>query len=181
MQANDSGETIPVGPHEFVAEVEIERAASEVYALIDLADPRNSSRQLGDRVEEAAGQPGRFDLIVSELPDAVFALTVTQRKPSTEYAYSCVSSELFGHMLRSHEHYAIEELGDACCRLVLTNAVEFDRPLSREEYEIEAIMQAIAGARALHKIKVHAEEGTEAVEAMSAGLDFDINEDDSDA
>jgi len=65
------------GPHEFGAEIEIERPASEVYPLLDLADPRHAKRQLGDKVEAVAGQDGAFDMVVAELPDAVFRLIVT--------------------------------------------------------------------------------------------------------
>lgn len=178
MSLTQSGPTNPVGPHDFVAEIEIERPAHEIFALLDFADPGNAKRQLGDRVEEVQGQPGRFDLIASELPDVVFALTVTASRSPAEYAFACVSSELFGHMARSHEHYRIEDLGDAGCRVILTNSVEFDRPLDKAEYEFEAMMLTISAFKALSKLKVHAEEGLEAVKAMSAGLDFEFDEDD---
>lgn len=169
-----SDQKVSIGPHDFVAEIAIERPAREVYALLDLADPGNANRQLGDRVEEVPGQAGQFTLTVSELPDAVFALTVTASRPCREYAFASVSSELFGHMARSHEHYAIEELGNAGCRVVLTNSVEFDRPLDEQEFEIESIMLTIASSKALFKLKLHAEEGPEAVKALSDGPDFDF-------
>jgi hypothetical protein len=156
------------GPHEFGAEIEIERPASEVYALLDLADARHAKRQLGERVEEIAGKPGRFDLAMADLPGAVFALTVTPERRDLEYGFSCESTPTFGRVARSHEHYALENLGQEGCRLVLTNTVEFIGPLSEDEYAMEAMMLSFACFNALAKIKVHAEEGVEAVRAMTA-------------
>lgn len=73
-----------------------------------------------------------------------------------------------GRVVRSHEHYALENLGQEGCRLVLTNTVEFVVELAEEEYAIEAMILSFAGFNALAKIKVHAEEATEAVRAMAA-------------
>ncbi len=166
---------VPAGPHEFGAEVEIERPASEVYPLLDLADPRHAKRQLGDRVQAVPGQPGTFTLVVSELPDAVFTLVVTAEERDREYAFSCVSSVSFSRVARSHEHYLLEDMGKHGCRLILTQTIEFDGELSEDEYGMEAMMLTFAGFSALAKIKLHAEEGVEAVRAMSAaqmaGLD----------
>jgi len=158
---------VPAGPHEFGAEIEIERPASEVYPLLDFADPRNAKRELGDRVEAIAGAPGRFDLVVDVLPDATFSLTVTAEERDREYAFWCVSAPLFGNVARSHERYVLEDLGKEGCRLILTQTIEFDRELSEDEYGMEAMMLTFAGFSALAKIKLHAEEGVEAVKAMS--------------
>jgi hypothetical protein len=160
--------SVPAGPHTFGAEIEIERSAREVYPLLDLADVRHARRQLGDKVETVAGEPGRFDLDVSELPDALFALTVTAQERDRCYAFSCVSTPRFGRVARSHEHYELEDLGDKGCRLVLTQTIEFDRALGEAEYGMEAMMLSIATFNAVAKIKVHAEEGVEAVRAMTA-------------
>ncbi len=158
---------VPAGPHEFGAEIEIERPASEVYPLLDLADPRHAKRQLGDRVQAVTGEAGTFTMVVSELPDAVFTLAVTAEKREREYAFSCVSEPTFGRVARSHEHYVLDDMGEQGCRLILTQTIEFDRELSEDEYGMEAMMLAFSGFSALAKIKLHAEEGVEAVKAMS--------------
>ena len=160
--------SVPAGPHRFGAEIDIELPASEVYPLLDLADPRHAKRQLGGKVEAVAGEPGRFDLAVSELPDALFALTVTAQEHDRCYAFSCVSTPRFGRVARSHEHYELEDLGNRDCRLVLTHTIEFDRALGEAEYGMEAMMLSLATFNAVAKIKVHAEEGVEAVRAMTA-------------
>ncbi len=158
---------VPAGPHEFGAEIEIGCPASEVYPLLDLADPRHAKRQLGDRVQAVIGEPGKFTMVVSELPAAVFTLAVTAEECEREYAFSCVSSVSFSRVARSHEHYVLEDMGKAGCRLILTQTIEFDRELSEDEYGMEAMMLTFAGFSALAKIKLHAEEGVEAVKAMS--------------
>jgi hypothetical protein len=162
--------TVPPGPHAFGAEIEIDRPASEVYRLLDLADPLHAKRQLGDAVEAVAGEPGTFTLVVSELPDAVFTLTVTEAEPGRRYAFSCSSVPLFGRVVRSHEDYVLDDLSEDRCRLLLTNTAEFKGAITKEVYEVEAMMLTLAGFQAVTKIKLHAEEGIEAVRAYSREL-----------
>lgn len=175
MARNIAAKTAPAGLHECVAEVEIDRPASEVYPLLDFADPRHANRQLGDRVEAVAGERDTFEMVISELPDAVFRLTVTARERDRLYAFSCVSSPTFGRVARSHEHYRLEDLGETGCRLILTNSAEFDGELDENEYGLEAMMLSFSSFSAIEKIKLHAEEGVEAVrelsDAMLQGLD----------
>lgn len=167
--------SIPTGPHEFGAEIEIERPASEVYPLLDFADPSNAKRELGDKVHAIAGAAGRFELTVSALPDAVFALAVTAEQVGREYAFSCVSTPTFGNVARSYERYVMEDLGDGCCKLILTNTVEFGGKLTEDEYQLEAMMLTFSCFSALAKLKIHAEQGAEAVKKLEreqlAGLE----------
>lgn len=79
----------------------MKRPASEVYPLLDLADPRHAKRQLGDRVQAVTGEPGMFTMVVSELPDAVFTLAVTAEKREREYAFSSVSEPTSGTLPRT--------------------------------------------------------------------------------
>jgi hypothetical protein len=114
-------------------------------------------------VETIAGEPGRFDLVVEVLPDAVFALQVTEEVRGRLYAFECVSEPLFGRVVRSHERYDIEDLGEQGCRLTLTNAVHFDGEISVEALAMESMMLNFANSIALAKLKLHAEQGAEAV------------------
>lgn len=180
IQFRKKKNTAPPDRYELVSEIKIERPSSDVYPLLDLADPRYTKRQLGDQVEEVTGQPGTYHVIIQELPDAVFALTVTAQTRDREYSFACVSTPLFGNLTRSHEHYALEDLANGHCRLILTNSVEFCRKLSEDEFKLELMMLAFANESALEKIKVHAEQGVDAVKAMSSGLNFDLHFDDSD-
>lgn len=63
-------------------------------------------------------------------------------------------------------------MGEHGCRLILTQSIEFDRELSEDEYGMEAMMLTFAGFSALAKIKLHAEQGVEAVRAMSGGAEW---------
>lgn len=164
--------SVPSGPHEFKADVEIDRPARDVYRLIDLADSLYTRRQLGDKVNAVTGEPDTFTLVVSELPDAVFTVTVTAAEPCRHYAFSCRSAPLFGRVARSHEDYVLEDLGKDGCRLILTNTVEFKGALKNDAYASEAMMLTLASFNAIAKIKLHAEQGVEAVRAYAqAGFD----------
>lgn len=155
--------SVPAGPHAFHAETEIERSANEVYPLLDFADPRNAKRQLGDTVRPASGKPGSFELEMGILPDAIFRLKVTRELPNREYGFDCASEPLFGRVVRSNEHYSLEDLGEGRCRLSLTNTVHFDGRLHEQEFAMEAMMLDFSGRSALAKFKLHAEQGAEAV------------------
>jgi hypothetical protein len=159
---------VPAGPHEFVMQIAIGRPVGEVYPLLDLSDPRHAKRQLGGRLEPTGSQPRQFALIVSELPDAVFTLTVTHEAPEREYGYTCEAKPLFGRVARSHEHYALHPSGGDGCRIVLTHTVTFGAPLCHQAYGLEAMMLTFANYSALSKIKLHAEEGAEAVRSLMA-------------
>lgn len=166
LTAVDPQALFPIGPHAFEAEIDIDRPASDVYPLLDLADPRHAKRQLGDRVEERTDAPGRFAMVVAQLPDVVFALTVTHEVSGREYGFACEASQRFGRVAQSHEHYALHERGEGGCRVVLTQTVIFDAPLPEQDFAREAMMLTMANASALAKLKLHAEDGVEAVRCL---------------
>ncbi len=157
---------VAAGPHTFENEVRIARPVAEVYPLLDLADPRHAKRQLGERVEAAPGEPTTFIMVVSELPDAVFSLQVTDEVPEREYAYTSVSSVKFGRAVHFHERYTLEPLRGNKCRLKLAMTVTFDGPLDDEAFAMESMMLSFGAASALGKLKLHAEDGVEAVRAL---------------
>ena len=159
---------VEAGPHTFESEVRIARPAAEVYPLLDLADPRHAKRQLGERVDAVPGEPGTFAMVLSELPDAVFTLEITRAVAAQEYAFSCVSSVTFGRAIHFHEHYVLKPLRRNKCSLKLAMTVTFDGPLDEETYAMEAMMLSYGAASARGKIKLHAEDGVEAVRALMA-------------
>ncbi len=59
----------PEGPVTFDFETEIEAPASEIYALVDFADPRNAKRQMGHSVKRGEVAPGTFILIMKQMPE----------------------------------------------------------------------------------------------------------------
>lgn len=159
---------IEVGPHVFESEVRIARPVAEVYPLLDFADPRNAKRQLGEKVDAVPGQPETFTMVLSDLPDAVFTMEVTHAEPGREYAYTCVSSVKFGRAIHFHEHFVLEALRGNKCRLKLVMTVTFDAPLDEEAFAMESMMLSFAASSGLGKIKLHAEDGVDAVRAVMA-------------
>lgn len=168
----------PVGPFEFEHNVEIERPAEEVYALVDWGDPRNAKRTLGNKVEQVGSSPGRFRLHLDLVPDHRFEMIVAEAVQDHRYAYDCEITPPVGRLVSCHEAYSIEPLGNDSCRLGLVVSAWFVGGLSAEEMANEVMMMGMSGQNALAKLKIQAEQGVEAVHAVEAmqmdGLDDDF-------
>lgn len=156
----------PEGPYQFVGALEIERPVAEVFPLIDLADPRYAKRQLGGRVEEIAGAPGCYRMVLAEVPDLVFELALTDRVVDAWIGFDCLITPRVGRLALSHELYTLEPLGPEACRLELVNTVTFASPLRPRALQQETMMMTVAVHNALAKLKLHAEGGVEAVRAV---------------
>lgn len=156
----------PMGPFEFSHSIQIERPAADVYALVDWADPRNSKRALGNKVEQVA--PDRFRMHLDLVPDHRFEMIVTEAVPGKRYAFENEITPSAGQLVSSHETYSVEPLGENSCHLGLTVAVWFNGGLSAEEMAAEVMIMGMSGQNALAKLKVMAEEGAEAVHRIEA-------------
>ena len=160
--------TEPLGPFEFEHSVEIEKPAADIYALVDLADPRNAKRALGNKVEQLATAPDRFRMHLDMVPDHRFELIVTEAVPGRSYAFDVEITPSVGRLVSCHEAYSVEPLGDGSCRLGLTVSAWFQGGLSPEDYAMEVMMMGTSGQNALAKLKIQAEQGVEAVHAIEA-------------
>jgi hypothetical protein len=156
---------LPEGPYQFIGAVEIERPAAEVFPLIDLVDPRYAKRQLGEQVEEIAGAPGIYRMIIGAVPDLVFELAVTDRVAGAWIGFDCLITPRVGRLALSHELYTLEQLGSEACRLELINTVTFADKLRPSALQQETMMMTVSVHNALAKLKLHAENGVEAVRA----------------
>jgi hypothetical protein len=161
---------LPEGPYQFVGALEIERPAEHVFPLIDLADPRYAKRQLGESVEEVEGRPGTYRLVLGEIPDLAFELTVTEREPQSSIGFACTIAPRVGRLGASHELYRLEPLGPDRCRLELVNTVTFSGRLSEHALVEETTMLTVSVHNALAKIKLHAEGGVAAVRAVERDI-----------
>ena len=159
----------PQGPIEFVGEVVIEKPAEEVYALLDWADPGNAQRQLGNEVT-AAGAPDQFRMIMVELPDHLVEMIVTEAVPHSTYGFTINIAPMVGRLVTSHERYSLEPLDGGTCRLTLINTVTLADGMGDEELEYEVTLMSVASHNALAKLKIHAEQGVEAVKAVEDRL-----------
>jgi len=156
----------PFGPCEFEHSVEIERPAAELYAMIDWADPRNAKRALGNKVEQVG--PDRYRLLLDMLPDLTFEMTVTEAVPGSRYAFDTEITPPVGLLVSSSETYTVEPLGEGACRLGLAVSAWFVGGMSPEDMAMEIMMMGTSGQNALTKLKVHAEEGVDAVHRIEA-------------
>ena len=160
----------PEGPVQFEAAVEVERPAADVYALIDWADPRNAKRQLGHDIIPLDGDPKRFRLVMSEMPGHRFDMTVLKEVPGQAYTFETDIQPRVGRLESDEERYSLEPLGDDRCKLNLTCVVNFQRGLTMKQFERELAMMSLACQRAVIKLKLHAEEGLEALQALEAQI-----------
>ena len=156
----------PEGPVQFEVAIEVDKPASDVYRLIDWSDARNAKRELGHRIEPMDGEPDRFRLILTEMPEHRFDMTILEAVPDRAYAFSTDIQPRVGRLESDEEHYSIEPLGDDRCKLKLVTVAEFQSGLKMNQFEHELAMMTMACQRALIKLKLHAEQGVEAVKAL---------------
>jgi hypothetical protein len=166
----------PIGPFEFGHSVAIDRPATEIYALLDWADPRNAKRALGNKVEQVGTSPDRFRMTLDLVPDHVFEMIVTDAVPGEVYAFENEITPPPGRLVSSHERYTLEPLGENSCTLSLMVSARFTGGLSEEAMAMEVMMMTMSCGNALAKLKVQAEQGIEAVHAIEA-MQMDCGED----
>jgi hypothetical protein len=166
----------PIGPFQFGHSVAIEKPADEVYALIDWADARNAKRALGNKVEQVSSSPDRYRMTLDLVPDHVFEMIVTDAVPGETYAFANEITPPPGRLVSSHETYSIEPIDDGSCMLTLLVSASFTGGLPEEALAMEVMMMTMSCGNALEKLKVHAEQGVEAVHAIEA-MQMDCGED----
>lgn len=163
------------GPVEFTFDIQIDRPASEVFPLIDVADARFSHAQRGAQLRRVEGETGRYDMVLAEMEDAVFQFTVLERIEGVRHSLSAVMVPQLFALEKSIEEHVIEPLGETACRVTLKTSATFDAGLSDDEMASEIAVMSTAVARDLEKLKLLAEEGLEAVrEAEQAEMEFDL-------
>ncbi|GAA4711838.1 hypothetical protein H9L13_02730 [Sphingomonas lutea] len=161
---------VPAGPFQFEVAVEVEKPAADVYPLIDWADRRNSKRELGHIVETLGSDPRRFRLIMTDMPDHRFDMTVIREERGYAYSFVTDIQPRVGRLDSDEENYVIEPLGADRCKLRLTCNVTFIGGMTMDELEGELMMMTMACQRALIKLKVHAEMGVEAVRSLEGEI-----------
>ncbi len=168
------------GPVGFEMEVEIDRPAAEVFRLIDLADSGFAAVQRGATVTTVPGTEDSFTLRMPELEDITFKYKVVERVVGQRHSAECVIEPPVGNLAKALEEYAIEALSENSCRLDLTTHATFNSGLSDEEIAGEIAMMSMAVQDDLFKLKVHAEDGAEAVAAMEEdddlGFELDLGD-----
>lgn len=166
------------GPIEFDFTVEIERPASEVFPLIDVSDPRFSQVALGNTVKKLDEKS--FELEISELEGHAVRLFVVEYAKDARHASKVTIEPTIGNLVEAVEDYELTPLGDDRCALTLVTKATFSDDLSVEEIAQEVAMMSMAVEEDLTKLKMHAEEGVEAVKAYTQeqeaafGIELDL-------
>ncbi|MEM7702264.1 MAG: hypothetical protein AAF251_10045 [Pseudomonadota bacterium] len=163
------------GPVEFTAEVEIDRPTSEIFPLLDIADPRFKHAQTGARVTPVEGSGNDYELTTDELEDVVFRFTVLERVEGSLLKIEAVIEPQINALEKSVETYIVEPICDKSCRVTMATSATFDATLSDDEIANEVAVMNIAVMGDMEKLKVLAEQGLEALQKMEeAELGFDI-------
>ncbi len=150
----------PEGPFTIDFDIAIDRPADEVFGLVDFADPRNAKKQVG--TVEPTG-PSTFRMQLDLLPDRVIDILVTEAEAPRVYAFEAKITPQAGRLAHSHERYEIEATGENSCILRLITNVTFEPGLTMRQFESEIMMMSSAVNNALAKLKIHAEQGVEAI------------------
>ena len=162
------------GPIEFTAEIEIDKPVAEVFPLFDVADPRFRSAQTGAIVKRVEGTEDQFEMTIDGL-ETVFKYHVTERVEGEKHELVATMEPQLFALVKSVETHEIEPISDSSCKLKLKTFATFDDDLSIEEVASEVAMMSKAVMSELEKLKVLAEEGIEALNAMEeAEMSFDI-------
>ena len=154
----------PEGPAPFRVEVDVDRSANAVYSLVDWADPRNAKVALGHHVEALGAD--RFVLEMKGMAGHRFEIGVSEAQPGRSYRFTTEITPRIGRLELCEEHYRFEPLGDDRCRLILESNATFRSGLGMRQYERELALMTLACTRAVGKLKLHAEQGVDAVRKL---------------
>ena len=155
----------PEGPVEIEMDCAIARAASDVYPMVDFADPNHHKRAVGTITRTG---DTTFELVVDMAPGLVFPITELEAAPPrVNTIESVLPPELGAPLIKTVERTKIEPLDEGSCTVTVKTTAYF-RPMTMKQYEEELRRIAIACNNSLMKLKVHAEQGVDAVRAIEA-------------
>lgn len=149
------------GPIEFDFSVEIDRPAPEVFPLVDVSDTRFSQVALGNSVKKVSDK--NFELEIEELEGHAFRFHVVEYIKDERHASKVTIEPSIGNLVEAVEDYQVTPLGEDRCSLKLVTKATFSDDLSDEEIAQEVAMMSMAVEEDLTKLKIHAEQGVEAV------------------
>lgn len=155
----------PQGPVEIEMDVEIERSARDVYAMVDFADPRHHKAEVGTITPTG---DMAYDMRLDMLPDLTFPVVVLEAVPGKSYIFeSILPAALNARLERTVEGCEIEALGPARCK-VTAKTLAYFHPMKLKHYDTEVAMITRACHNSLMKLKIHAEQGVEAIREIEA-------------
>lgn len=156
----------PDEPIEMKVSIEVDRSATDVYALLDFADERNQMRARGNIVKPIGSDPNSFRLWYDRAPNLNFLFTVTEAIPGRVYSFNAVIVPPVGRRVGTHESYTLAPLGQESCTVTFVNTIHHVPGLTADELAEEIGRSSVAAANGLTKLKLLAEGGVSAVEAF---------------
>jgi len=160
----------PVGPHDISVQTDIEASAAQVYALLDFADPRNAQRARGAAIVPSEGCERQFRMVVPQLPDCCFNIDVTDAESPNHYAYSIIAEPQLGRLAASTEAFTIWDLPGGGCSVRLDAKARLQEGVPEKYLGNEIMKLTLACHNSVAKLKLQAEQGVEAVEAVQGRL-----------
>lgn len=167
------------------ADIDIEVSAEEVFDLLDLASPRCALRERGFLFEAMLADKSRYSATNEDLPGIVFHFEILERTVPSHYVLSSwfESETPLGALEQSHSAYVVRPTGDTTCKVSLTETATLHSGLSKSQRAAEDSMIRLAVVQDLMKLKLHAENGADAVpdtifDVEDAEFDFDMGFDD---
>mgnify|MGYP001263061169 CR=1 FL=1 len=150
----------PEGPVEIEMDMEIERSAEDIYAMVDFGDPRHHKAAVGTITRTG---DKTFQLVVDMLPDIVFPIVELEAVPHSSYIIeSVLPDDLDGRLHKTVESIAIEPLEPDRCKVTASTLAYF-HPMKLKHFDMEVAMITMACNNSLVKLKIHAEEGVDTI------------------
>lgn len=161
-------EMAPEGPVTFDFEIEIDAPAERIYGLVDFASPTNAKRELGHSLTQVSQTPEVWKLVIAQMPDAAFFETVSEARAPVAYAYRSKAEPQQGAMVWTEERWTIAPQDVGPCLVTLLVEAQFTEPMRLDEYRQHVMMMAMGCNNAVEKLKLHAEQGVQAVREVEA-------------
>ena len=166
----------PEGPFAFTDQIRIERPATDVYQLLDFADPMNAKIAQGHMLRPGEA-PGQWRLVMIGLEDHEHLIELIHAEPPLRYVVDCKAVPTIGRLQHAREAYSLEPAGANACTLRLDITAHLVPGLSARQFANEEKLLSAACHNAVARLKIHAEKGPDAARdaEMDSSNDFRIN------
>ncbi len=155
----------PEGPVEIEMDAEIERSAEDVYAMVNFADPRHHKAEVGTITRTGDNS---YAMVLDMLPDLTFPITELEAVPGRSYIFeSVLPADLGARLEKTVEGCEIEPLGPDRCKVTAKTLAWF-HPMKLKHFEHEVSMIAVACNNSINKLKIHAEQGVDAIREIES-------------
>lgn len=155
----------PDGPVVLEDAIAVECSSDTMFGLLNFADSRCWKRAVGT-VEDVA--TGRFRMQLDLAPDLFFTIVVTDAEPGRLYAFDVQITPRPGRLMQSSERYEITPTGSQSCSVRLVTHAHFESGMTLREWKGEKAMMEMAVNNALVKLKLHAEQGVDAIRSIES-------------